>query len=267
MKRFCLALIILSILGCTRSANEEQVTSLQPTVAPRSTPVPTSPEPLIPPRVERGRPILYSRAEHDPRPFLEKTQSDKRKLWFVFLNDNHWYINWDAERQPFNLIVIHHSATSPQVTAESISTGQKERLYAPRYRSGNNDPYVKGLPPHSGHVVNGKETFIGYHHLVYEDGRVTTELSLLVKIGETWLIDMVGWHAGNWEVNCRSIGICLVGDFTDKQPAEAQLTATARLIAHYRKFNPDLTVKPHHTLSATECPGKTWQVWGNQLME
>lgn len=262
MKWFCFALIVLGVAGCSRSVEKEQ-----PLQAPAETaaPAPVTAEPLPPPYVERGQPGVYTRTEHDPRPFMEKTQPDKVNLWFKFPNDEHWYIDWDAERKPFDLIVIHHTATSPTTTAESIDTGQKDRLYVPRYQSENDDPYVKGLPPNSGHVVNGKERFGGYHHLVYEDGRVTTELSPLVKINETWFVDMVGWHTGTWEVNCRSLGICLVGDFTDQEPPEPQLTATARLIAYYKTRYPQLQVQPHQALSRTECPGRTWRVWSKKL--
>lgn len=218
--------------------------------------------------VKRSAAPSYSREEYDPQSFLDQTRPDKRDLWFKFPDDEHWYIDWDAERQPFDLIVIHHSATSPDVTAESISESQKTRLYAPRYKSGNNDPYVKGLPPHSGHVINdGEETFIGYHHLVYPDGMVTTELSPLVKINGQWFVDMVGWHSGDWDVNCRSIGICLVGDFTDEKPPEKQLSLAATLIAHYKDYNPDLDVQPHKAFSATECPGNTWPSWRNKIMK
>jgi len=217
-----------------------------------------------PPEVKRGKPIAYKMADYDVREWKSKTKTGS-DLWFK-VDGNDWYIDWDADRKPFGMVVIHHTATSPTTTSEEIDVIQKERLYVPRYRSGGG-PFVKGLPIHSGHVVDGKERYIGYHHLVYSNGKVTTELSPLVKISDAWYIDHVGWHTGKWEVNCRSVAICLVGDFSDKEPPDVQLQATAGLIAYYRSLNPRMTVTSHGDHTKTECPGKTWRIWREKIMQ
>lgn len=210
-----------------------------------------------PPIVKWSKPPALDSKKYDIKEFREKTKKESPH-WFSEYLDGGWFVNWDAERKPFDLIVIHHSATAPNIAAESISASIKERLYVPRYRSEDRDPYVKGLPVHSGHVINGKETFIPYHHLVYPDGKITTELRALVSQGNAWHIDHVGWHAGNWEVNCRSIAICLTGDFTKEEPAEKQVEATLKLIGYYKTYNPKLDVKPHGHFKNTACPGKAW---------
>jgi hypothetical protein len=139
-------------------------------------------------------------------------------------------------------------------------------MYVKRYRSADPEPFVKGLPVHSSHVVNGEETFIAYHHLVYPDGRVTTELSPLQRIGDSWYIDQVGWHAGDWDTNCKSIGVCLIGNFNKAEPPEAQLQATKKLAAYYRQFNPKLRITSHKSDQVkTDCPGLTWSKWRRKI--
>lgn len=259
------------LLGCSRAPEEQQPKS--PTIKKGGAfeIVPLYQEektdPFKPPEVERGEPIYFSAKDFKMQEYMGKSTQDAAHHWFVFKETGEqWYVDWDADRQLFKTIVIHHSATSNKTTADEIEKIQKERLYAPRYRSESKSPFVKGLPVHSAHVVNGKERFIGYHHLVYNNGKVTTELSPLKKIGDSWWIDHVGWHAGNWSVNCSSIGICLVGDFSENEPPDAQLKATARLIAHYRTIEPKVRITGHGDHTKTECPGKTWPQWKNKIM-
>lgn len=230
MNRTVLLLALCSaalILGCTSKPADAPKPDGKPSDKPKA-----AVEALKPPEVKKGEPVTFTTTDYDVKEFKSKTKADAAP-WFVVKGD-HWYVDWDAERQSFDTLVIHHTAIAPTATPEAIDAIQKERLYAPRYRSDNDDPFVKGLPVHSGHVIDGKERFIGYHHLVYQDGKVTTELSPLVKVGDKWFVDHVGWHAGKWGVNCRSVAICLVGDFSDKEPPDAQLRATAGLILHYR---------------------------------
>lgn len=217
-----------------------------------------------PPEVKRGDPITFSYKEHDVKEWLAET--DKKSWEWFKMDKGNWYVNWDLGRKPFTTLVIHHSATNKEATAADIEKIQQERLYAPRYKSKSKQPFVRGLPVHSAHVVNGKERFIGYHHLIYHDGKVTTELSPLKKVGEQWVIDHVAWHAGNWDVNCSSVAICLIGDFSENEPPEKQLKATAGLLAHYRTINPKVTITSHGDHTKTECPGKTWRLWKEKIM-
>lgn len=252
----------LVLMGCTqRTPNIQASEELKPKAEPK--PEVEVIKPFKPPEAKGGEPIHFSMKDHNVKEYREKSDP-AADVWFKVDGDR-WCINWDADRRPFTTIVIHHSAMGNDTTAEQIEEIQKDRLYTPRYRSESKSPFVKGLPVHSGHVMDGKERFIGYHHLVYSDGKVTTELSTLVKIKDVWHIDHVGWHAGNWVVNCSSVAICLVGDFSKKEPPEAQLQATAGLIVHYLTFNPKATITGHCDHTKTECPGKTWPSWKKKL--
>lgn len=265
-----IALFYAALVGCT--SKPTPTVEVKPQPSAEATKIV---EALKPPEVKKGVPKGVLVEQHDIDSLRKKTKPNAAE-WFKMvpgqepvtnaLSARRWYIDWDAERQPFDIIVIHHTADSPSATADSIDEAQKGRLYEPRYRSENNDPYVKELIPQSGHVIDGKERFIGYHHLVYADGKVTTELSPLVKIDNKWYVDHVGWHAGKWSVNCRSVAICLVGDFSDKEPPDAQLRATAGLILHYRTFNAKATVTGHGDHANTECPGKTWRTWRTKML-
>ncbi|MDD5738887.1 MAG: peptidoglycan recognition family protein [Candidatus Pacebacteria bacterium] len=162
-------------------------------------------------------------------------------------------INWDAQVLPIDTIVVHHSALDPNATWVRISNLQKETLYRPRYESSDPEPYLKGQEPHSGHFrpVGGewREVFYAYHWLVRPNGKC-----------ERLLQDCeVGWQAGNWDVNCRSIAICFAGDFTDGQPTDEALDACATLIAGYMKNFPAIKIENvigHREVNPkTICPG------------
>ena len=127
-------------------------------------------------------------------------------------------------------IVIHHSATksSQKFTdfIKAIDRGHKERLHK---------------------EVNGLGNHIAYHYMISPDG--------VVK--ETRPLDEVGYHAGRWLTNLKSVGICLQGDFTKEDLPVAQLEAAKTLVFELReKFGvkPE-DVLPHKAIKATACPG------------
>lgn len=88
-----------------------------------------------------------------------------------------------------------------------------------------------------------------YHYVIESDG-------LVVQLHEETFI---GYHAGNWRYNPRSIGICLAGDFTKHQPTASQLTSLTKLTMELqtRWGIPDQNIKLHKEvrLNPTACPG------------
>jgi len=220
---------------------------------------------IVPPAVEKTRPAMYP-LSLDPKPWMNKTLQSRVSLWFRITEEG-WYIDWSAQRLPLLMVIIHHSFGKKDATADDIEKINKDKIWDPYYQSNDPDPYLKGLEPHTGYCVNGKERFICYHHLVYWDGRITTELQPLINIDGRWYIDTVVWHAGDMTSNRCGISICLVGDFTKNPPAAAQLKAVKGLIAYYKQFNQNLEVLPHKEVCQriTDCPGDTWDLWGPQL--
>ncbi|MDD5146720.1 MAG: peptidoglycan recognition family protein [Candidatus Pacebacteria bacterium] len=216
---------------------------------------------LNPPEVESTPPILYPRGPNE-KDWANKSIRARVDRWF-WVYEKGWFINWDQDRWPFLTIVVHHSETKSDATPDEIAQIHKNNLWIPCYQNPNdNDPYVFGLEPHSGHCINGRETFCCYHHLIYPDGKITTELQALTKINDVWFIDMVGWHAGDWAINNQSIAICLIGDYTYADPSETQVKALIGLINYYKMFNPNVAVVPHKKVSRrTICPGNHWFGW------
>lgn len=137
----------------------------------------------------------------------------------------------DYARRPaesIKRVVVHHTAGAHQDhTAESIA----------RY-----------------HVQTNGWPGIGYHFLVHWDGRLEYVGDLLT----------VRYHCGR--LNGTSIGLCLVGCFTNgRRPTSAQLVRARMLLAGLREaVRPDLAVVGHRDVSAlsgygpTECPGDWW---------
>lgn len=119
-------------------------------------------------------------------------------------------------------VLIHHSATSPTATVQSIR-----------------DYHVK----HNGWAA------IGYHGIAsmrpdggyqFEPGRG---------------LDMVGSHCPG--KNKTHLGLCLIGNFMHGTPPIAQLEVAARVLAEWCTafdFSPD-EIYPHSAFRKTECPG------------
>ncbi|KAK1120952.1 hypothetical protein K0M31_010736 [Melipona bicolor] len=92
---------------------------------------------------------------------------------------------------------------------------------------------------------NGWED-IGYNFIIGEDGNVYE--------GRGWTY--TGAHAPNY--NSRSIGICIIGDFTHRLPNEAALKALNALINYgvsKGSISNKYHVVGHRQVTQTECPG------------
>ncbi len=164
-------------------------------------------------------------------------------------------------------VVIHHTATSPELTYDELNGIHLLRLYVPLFRKGVfKGPDGGFLPVSSGHKYKGKETFVGYHHVVRSDGSA-----------EQLLDDRyVGFHAGHYATNCRSFGIAIIGDLTDQRPTRESVETVKALIKQVEpkvlighrevvvKRNEDGTV----VTVDTDCPGNLFlgnDGWKNEL--
>lgn len=142
------------------------------------------------------------------------------------------------DRRPLTQIkrlVIHHSATSGNATAEQFA----------RYHVS-----AHGEPPE-------EWPGIAYHFVITTDGRIQyTADHALVTYGV----------AGQ---NADTVHICLVGDFTDQTPGDVQLAATRSLIDNYRlAMGQAYPVYGHREIAKTKttCPGNTWREWQLRLV-
>lgn len=156
--------------------------------------------------------------------------------------------DWDRERRPIDTLVIHHTHCPPSITRERLSAMHLLRLYAANYASPAPSAYHKqGDPIFSHHFDNGKQVFYAYHFIVRMDGTV-----------ERLLPDReIGWQAGKWEVNCRSVGIVLDNDFEDITPPDLVLDGLARLIREHYPHVPHERIFGHREVNPqTTCPSE-----------
>ncbi len=151
--------------------------------------------------------------------------------------------NWDIERKPIDTAIIHHTSNPSGLRNSRLSAIELVRLYAPYYASPT-EKEVVGQPIWSNHLRNGTQVFYPYHWMIRTDG--TTERLLMDE--ET------GWHAGKWEINCRSIGICFDGDYENNKPSNAMLSAAASIIKSYNSVSKDRIFGHCEIKPSTTCP-------------
>lgn len=125
--------------------------------------------------------------------------------------------------QEINLLVVHHSATPARTSPAAIA----------RY-----------------HIDHWDWPGIGYHALVDYLGR-------LYYTG-----DLATSRAHVYGHNHHTVGVCLIGDFTQRRPSDRQLRGAANLLAETQyQLGAHLPIVGHRDMMATECPGATWAWW------
>jgi len=152
----------------------------------------------------------------------------------------------DTQRKPIGMVVVHHTSNPPGLRQERLSAIGLIRLYGPYFIAPESDDnYLKGQPIASGHMRNGRQVFWPYHWIVRSDGRA-----------ERLLYDTeIGWHAGNWDVNCRSVAIVLDNDYEQQRPTDIELQAIARLIKTHYPYVPLTRIVGHSEVNVkTVCP-------------
>ena len=126
-------------------------------------------------------------------------------------------------------IVIHHSVTNQKENIDwavgRINVSHKKKLHKKR---------------------NKKGLYVAYHYIIGAKG----------ELRETRDLDEIGYHSGRWNVNMRSIGICLLGNFQLDIPTEEQLIELQNLIKYLKNKFKIKKVCGHRDIKPTACPGK-----------
>ncbi len=127
-------------------------------------------------------------------------------------------------------VIIHHTATPPAVTVQRIAEFQVKN---------------KDLPG------------ITYHFCITADGAAY----------QTQPLDVTAAHAG--QDSRDSVGVCLVGNFMEQTPPQAQLAATASVLAQLLKVLNLATeqVVGYSEIINTQSPGATWPQWKGPLLQ
>lgn len=87
--------------------------------------------------------------------------------------------------------------------------------------------------------------YVGYHYVINNEGQIT----------QTRELDEVGAHCRGF--NFESIGVCMEGDFTSKQPSAKQRTALGKLLLMLcdRLRIDHADIYPHRNFGQTSCYG------------
>jgi hypothetical protein len=127
-------------------------------------------------------------------------------------------------------VIIHHSGTPPTVTVQRIAEFQVQN---------------KGLPG------------ITYHFCTTDQGAAYQTQPLTVTAA----------HAG--QDSKDSVGICLIGNFMQTPPPQAQLNATASALAQLLAVLKLTTAQVfgYSELINTQSPGATWPAWKGPLLQ
>lgn len=155
--------------------------------------------------------------------------------------------DFDVERKSIDAIVIHHTSEESDIRLGKLSAIGFVRQYGLDYLVGKiRGNMVKGKPIWSGHFNDGKMVFFAYHWLVRPDG--TLERLLRDKY--------IGWQAGDWDINTRSIAISLSGDYSNSIPSEKQIESVLKIINDNYPNVEKSRIFGHREINPkTICPG------------
>ena len=102
---------------------------------------------------------------------------------------------------------------------------------------------------------------LGYHFVI---GNGTDTAPGVVEVGPRWSRQKWGAHAKTADnrFNEHGIGICLVGNFDQTRPSDAQMKSLSKLVAHLMKTYrvPASRIIGHGDTKATECPGRNLSI-------
>jgi N-acetyl-anhydromuramyl-L-alanine amidase AmpD len=154
-------------------------------------------------------------------------------VWMGFGPKTHaaapWILPYLPEGQKWEYIVVHHSAT--------------ER--------GNAKIFDKG------HRLRGFPEGLGYHFVI-DNGTYGKPMGN-IETGERWYKQMNGAHCQAQGMNEMGIGICLVGNFSERMVSSEQLASAVWLIKNLQKrYNiaGDHIIRHRDAkVNGTECPG------------
>ena len=120
------------------------------------------------------------------------------------------------------------------------------------------------------HRKQGFRKGLGYHFVI--DNGTSGRRDGQIEVGGRWLRQDEGAHCNAGGMNQHGIGICLIGDFTYRQPTPAQLDALIYLVQQLRSYYgiPATRVVAHRDVPGknTACPGSRfpWTAFKRHLV-
>lgn len=127
-------------------------------------------------------------------------------------------------------IVVHHSASASGCAAEFDRFHREKR---------------------------GWENGLGYHFVI---GNGNGSADGQIEVGNRWVNQIDGAHAGVQEYNHYGIGICLVGNFNNSYPTASQMASLSSLVDYLQErcHIPSENIIMHRHFRETECPGRNF---------
>lgn len=156
-------------------------------------------------------------------------------------------VNTDGNRIGYYGLVLHHSTgpefpdADPQTIRQWFSDIGKARgynngaIFPDHYFPGTNVP-TYSMAQVCGHRVSNNK--YGYEVLALMDDP----------------INQVAWQCGDWDLNCRTVGIENCGNFLDQQLTQLELMCIADYFRPYDRA--DVLYWNHNEIFATACPAE-----------
>lgn len=162
-------------------------------------------------------------------------------------------------------LIIPGKDASPKTPIDAGLKSALDRIAVPSgkwkyivvHHTATTDGGWKGMDAY--HRKRGMENGLAYHFVIGRGGQMQNGS---IHIGNRWKKQLDGGHLAKQSLNAKSIGICLVGDFTSQTPTTLQMRSlhglTDYLLAKCR-LKPD-AVKTHRQIhpNHTACPGKNF---------
>jgi len=174
--------------------------------------------------------------------------------------------NWDRTRKQIDTIVIHSNEPEYFKQIAMASVVPLIRIYVPLYANATADKEYYRKPLWSNHFDEyGKMNFWTYHWLINKDGTIQRLLK----------DEQIGWHAGNFIINQRSIAICVPVNFKQETPSATIISSVVSIIQKFYSFIPKENIIGHCEVSRNPkykneiyCPGKTFlKEWKRRIID
>lgn len=113
---------------------------------------------------------------------------------------------------------------------------------------------------HRHHKTRGFDKGLGYHFVI--DNGSQGKKAGHIEISPRWTKQQDGAHCKAGKMNYRSIGVCLVGNFSKDRVSKKQMDSLIYLVNRLRKYYkiPKKNILGHNQVpgAKTECPGKNF---------
>lgn len=91
-------------------------------------------------------------------------------------------------------------------------------------------------------------------------GFIHDDLREIGQRGRLLRDDEIGWHAGDWDINCRSVGIVLDNDYEHGWPGVAELNAIVQIIkTRYPGVSANRILGHREVNPRTSCPSENFK--------